>query len=433
MRSAMIFTAALITLLTLTPLPAWAQPLPTAVPDTVAPWLTFDDETAGRLVLNDDVDPGLEKDMAISDLDQDGWTDIVVVTKEPFSTPGAFPDLLLMNQNGTLVDATAALAPGFLAQPTDARDVFIGDFTGDGWDDVVIATTFGQQPKFYTNQRTTPAGVWLGLLDESWRLPPITVAPLQFCALWGGDLDGDWDPDLYFSNYAQGGIALDVLLINNGTGVFSDQSAARLGNLRNSAFGTSVEIQDVDNDGDRDIVKTSTLNSVPPWHPRGVFVLFNNGGGHFTSFQQAPSTDPYMFTVGDFTQDSLKDIYVVDDLQDYVDIKIAVGYSQVILTSSPRTTGFGGNVKAADLDNDGDLDIGVADVDVDIPPCASGRQFALLRNNGIASGNFRDPFGAVVNPWNQNTYDFAFLDVNNDGKTDLFQGRCLDYALFIQP
>ena len=63
-----------------------------------------------------------------------------------------------MNQGGVLVDQTSLLAPGFLAQPTDARDVIIGDFTGDGWEDVVIANTFTQQPKFYTTRGRTPWG-----------------------------------------------------------------------------------------------------------------------------------------------------------------------------------------------------------------------------------------------------------------------------------
>ena len=57
----------------------------------------------------------------------------------------------------------------------------------------------------------------------------------------------------------------DVLLVNDGAGNFANETATRLGSFANVAFGTSVEIHDVDNDGDNDIVKMSTLYPVAPF------------------------------------------------------------------------------------------------------------------------------------------------------------------------
>lgn len=400
-----------------------------------AQWLSFEDETATRLVLSSvPSNDSQEKDIATGDLDRDGWMDVVVSRKNPFSNPGARTDVLLMNVNGVLTDQTATLAPAFLSAPTDARDVFIGDFTGDGWPDVVVANTFEQQPSFYRNAGDDGLGNWLGLVEESsTRLPFINDGVLQFCAVWGGDVTGDGAMDLYFSNYNEFGTAFDVLLINDGTGFFTNESVARLGNLRNSAFGTSAEIHDVDNDGDQDIIKTSTLTSVPPWNERGNFLLFNDGTGHFATFQKAPSTNPYMFTVGDLDGNGFLDLYVVDDQQDYVNLALSatpdalVQFSTVTLTNN-RTTSFGGNVKMTDLDGDGDLDVGLADVDVDVPPCNSSREFSLMQNtNGVLT----DPY-PTDEAFNTNAFDFAFLDVDNDGLQDLFMGVCAGYLVLTQ-
>src|SRR5690242_8086510 len=45
-----------------------------------------------------------EKDFASGDLNKDGWVDLVIVRKQPFTTGGAFPNYLLMNEGGILVD-----------------------------------------------------------------------------------------------------------------------------------------------------------------------------------------------------------------------------------------------------------------------------------------------------------------------------------------
>ena len=402
-------------------------------------WLDWSDETTNRLVLtsvaNSDDE---EKDISVADLDNDGWEDVVVCRKEPFSisTEGAKSDLLLMNENGVLVDRTSQFAPEFISNVTFARDLYIGDFDGDGWQDVVIANTFGQQPIYYSNQGEDLQGNWLGLVDEtSQRFPELVSDVPLICAVWAGDLDGDGDQDIYFVNYKQnggGGIAKDFLLMNNGQGVFTEEGEARLGILRNSAFGTAAQIHDVDNDGDQDIIKVSTLYAVPPWNGNALVVLFNDGTANFSNWQSLSSQAPYMFEVADFNMDGWLDFFVVDDGQDYY-ITVTGATPNVSLTYTTTTVtdgvgGFGGNVHKADLDLDGDLDIISSDVDVDIPPCNSGRVLAILEN---VNGTLVDNHSNAVYEWETNSYDIGILDINKDGLPDFIVGGCAGYRVFM--
>lgn len=406
-----------------------------------AQWLDWSDETATRLTVTSVAESdNEEKDFWSADLNNDGADDVIVVRKEPFSLPSEPPksDLLLMNVNGVLVDQTSLYAPEFISNPTFARDVYVEDFDADGWLDVVVANTFSQQPIYYRNLGNDGGGNWLGLVDESsTRFPTLTDDTPLICAVWGGDISGNGAPDIYFVNYkvnSSGGTAKDFLLINDGTGHFTEEGGARLGDLRNSAFGTAVQIHDLDGDGDNDVIKVSTLYSVSPWNQLGCFILFNDGTGNFTNWQNlTPSSAPYMFDVADFNQDGQMDLYVVDDNFDYTltitgttpDSNIA--YNRTTLSYS-SVGGFGGNVHVADLDLDGDMDIAVADVDVDIPPCNSSRRMAIYENVG---GVFQDPYGSTLYDWVDNSYDFAFLDINGNGLMDFITGGCDGYGVFM--
>ena len=216
--------------------------------------MTFQDQTSSRLVAASGLgsaDPQ-EKDYAWADFDQDGDTDLVVVRKSPATTGGHFPNVLLMNESGVLTDRTSALAsasliPGStgMLDATNDRDVVAVDVNGDGWLDVVTATTLtaGQPqyirvPRVYINRGDDLLGNWLGFLyDDALRINDMQAGASwngehRFCSVAAGDIDGDGDKDLYFGDYQQGGArALDIddrLLLNNGLGYFTDVTVARM-------------------------------------------------------------------------------------------------------------------------------------------------------------------------------------------------------------
>lgn len=396
-------------------------------------WISFT-EDPGRLVAgspNLQVPNQDEVDMAAGDVDQDGDPDLVVVRKLPFSNPGARQHVLLMNEGGTLVDRTSLLCPDFLTNHSNARDVALTDLDGDGWLDMVVANTFDEEPEPYMNLASSQ-GVWQGFQKDPSRFPVLTQGSTgpMFCAVAHGDIDQDNDVDLYFVDYDN--TLEDVLLVNDGTGSFTNETDARLtAAMKESSFGTSCQIRDVNGDGWQDIVKLTTLSS-----PVELRVLYNDGAGAFSVMQDMPTTSPYMFDCDDYDRDGDMDLYVVQDGQDQYILNEGtqaggtISVSSHTLSGSPATTGFGGNVTTGDLDQDGYTDIVVSDVDIDIPGCS--RRSAFLRNQGAGSWPlFKDRYG-VQTAWSTNgTYDTAILDIDGDGRLDVVAGTCNGVRVFM--
>lgn len=428
-----------------------------------AQWVSYLDQSSTRinaasgLVLTDSE----EKDYAWGDLDKDGDIDLVIVRKQPFTSGGHFPNVLLMNEGGVLVDRSGTLttstvpgSSGFL-DATNDRDVVIADVNGDGWDDVITATTLTtSMPEYiranrvYINQGES-GGVWQGLLyDDANR---IDDAPWngehRFCSVAAGDVDGDGDQDLYFGDYQQGGSrSMDIndrLLINDGTGYFSDESSTRMtATMLESSFGMKVAIVDMNNDGKLDILKDDALNA-----PQAVSISYNNTAteGIFGDYTLPYGNQPYHFNVGDLNNDGWQDFIVSDDGQDRYVLNQGATGSQPAAFSSPiafsysgggNDDGFGGNNLIADLDNDGWEDAIVADVDVDISGC--NRRCHIFRNLGnapnvtlqeqIVSGQV---VGGITPAALQGTFDVAVFDIDGDGWKDLVVGRCTGTQVYI--
>lgn len=287
-------------------------------------WVGFSQDpsrlVAGAAVGASDLE---EKDYATGDLDRDGWVDLVCARKEPFSTAGRRRNVLFMNQRGTLVDLTAQFAAtsdvagdqGFLT-PTNDRDVAITDVNLDGWLDVVTATTYGfglpksiSHPRVYINLGMGPNGQWLGLHYESARIPQLFNASQpaipDFCAVSAGDVTGDGYPDLYFVDYGE---TNDRLLINDGNGFFTDQTAARMSASMSAsaAFGNSAEIRDLNGDGRNDLLKNQAGDT------SGIYNNPNNQGFFFIQ-QSIYGGAAYHVTSGDLNRDGRLDLVITDD------------------------------------------------------------------------------------------------------------------------
>ncbi|MGE3165911.1 MAG: FG-GAP-like repeat-containing protein [Planctomycetota bacterium] len=406
-------------------------------------WIDWQEVTSTNLVAapNLGLNDVEEKDYIVGDFDQDGDPDVICVRKLPFTSFGPRTNVLFMNVSGVLTDMTATLCPDFLT-PDNARDVMTGDFDGDGWIDFVVGNAGndgnpGQQPRIFMNLGVNGSGQWQGFDEEASRLPvlfgPGGVQP-NVCAVGVGDVTGNGVDDVYIVDYNN--TMEDKLLINNGSGIFTDQTTSRLSTaFVQSAFGTAGMIVDVNADGFMDIVKDPQ---------GGIRVAYNDGTGNFSVTQELPVSAAYHFDVGDLNNDGKNDVFSVQDGQDKYLINNSapgaapVAWGEFATSVSPLTAGFGGNVHIVDLDSDGDSDVVVADTDTDVSGCS--RRLAFLRNNGATPNpSIQDPYtcqpggGAGCLPLHQaGTHDVAVADFNLDGAPDILIGHCTGTRLFFQ-
>ena len=350
-----------------------------------------------------------EVDFDWGDLDLDGRADLVVVRKEPFTTSGKRTNLLLMNRAGVLTDETALHASasdvpadqGFLT-PTNDRDVELVDVDGDAWPDVVTAPTRSDgdpkhigHPRVYRNLAAGPG--WLGLRHEDARVPQLldfgSGSPQNpsFCGVSSGDLTGNGFPDLYFIDYGSSAADLnDRLLINDGAGYFSDESQLRMSaSMLQSAFGTSVEIADLNGDGWNDVAKDTAL-----FAPQYVAAIYNDPAapGTFSIFESFHTFAPYHLEVGDLNNDGRPDVVISDDGADRFRYnlgndalgRVVWGGALTFQFQAGGDDGFASDNLITDLDGDGWNDVIVCDVDVDIAGC--GRRTHIYHNPGGAIG-----------------------------------------------
>lgn len=389
-------------------------------------WLEFRNETSTRL----QAAPGLgvsdpeEKDYAWGDVNRDGWIDLVVVRKEPFTTPGRRPNVLFMNESGVLVDRTSQYAAesdvggdqGFLTGTND-RDVVLADFDNDGWLDIATAVTISDlpppiqpkhisHPRIYMNKGAV-GGVWQGFRFEQGRSPQLYVLqangqpdlaqpyPGRFCSIAAGDVDNDGDQDLFLGDYDAGSFdggepagkdLNDRLWINDGTGVFTDSYRRRMDvNMLSSAFSTAAVIADMNGDGLMDVIKDSGLNA-DIVGPQSVRIAYNRAVAPpascseadptkcFDVLQRAHDFAPYFVSVGDLNNDNRLDIVVTDDADDRYRLnqgndglgRVTWGTATTFtILTTEGDDGFGSQSVIADLDQDGFRDVLISDVDVD--------------------------------------------------------------------
>ncbi len=231
------------------------------------------------------------------------------------------------------------------------------------------------------------------------------------------DIDGDGDLDLCFAN-GQGYGSLGTLLkpriyVNNGAGVFSDQTDARVAGI--TGCFRSAEFGDVDRDGDLDLLLGQDYG-------RQLTLLINNGSGVFANETAGRiptlATSCARATFGDVDGDGDLDIALCNSGtssrfgtgQPRLYLNDATGRFTDATTGRLPTGNISEQMDALFLDADGDYDL-----DLFIATRASTpNQSRLWLNNGLGV------FATGANfPNDATSYAYDAGDIDNDGDLDL--------------
>ena len=258
----------------------------------------------------------------------------------------------------------------------------IGDFNGDGKDDLVVTDYISNKVK-----------VLLGNGDGTFASPVNSSVGSGAFFVKVGDFNGDGKADLVTSN----GVSKDVsILLGNGDGTFT--TAVNYPTGTGSWFAS---IGDFNKDGKADlVVANETLANVS--------VLLGIGDGTFATAVNYYSLGSYpkSVIVGDFNGDRKADLATAN----YGNSKVGVllgkgdGTFETAVNYSVGTTPY--SITIGDFNKDGKTDLATANYN-------SNNVSVLL---GIGDGTFAASVNYSVGT---NPYSVTVGDFNGDGKTDL--------------
>jgi hypothetical protein len=328
-------------------------------------------------------------DASFFDADGDGDADLYLVrggNEYPFGHPVLSDQLLINNGSGNFSPAEAGSIPEFASNGSCARPV---DFDGDGDQDLFVGSrsvpgSYGMSPIQYLLENNG-SGVFTDVTDR--KAGELKNAGMVTDALWT-DMDLDGDPDLVVV-----GEWMNITVFGNEHGAFSDITS-RAGLDETSGWWNCIEAADVDSDGDPDLI---------------------GGNLGLNSILKASIKEPVEMFVNDFNNDGSLDqvICAYQDGTSYPVASLDELASQIrgIRAKYPTYDGFAGK-RAKDVFEENKLNrAGLKKAVV--------FETSLFLNNGDGSFGIQVlPVEAQISP----VRGIVAIDINRDGIKDIVLG-----------
>ncbi|MFQ6104203.1 MAG: FG-GAP-like repeat-containing protein [Candidatus Glassbacteria bacterium] len=343
----------------------------------------------------------------VGDIDSDGDIDIITIRYY-------LPARILINQNGSFTEENDRL-PELTGDP---RDVDLVDVNGDSALDVFV-TYSDEQNLLFINDGTGFFG------DSTITHLPVDSSSSQ-AADWG-DVDNDNDNDILvvnFGDFYSPPSEENQLLINDGSGHFTDETHERFLFQISKDLSTDALVFDAEGDLDMDLV---IIND--NFNYDNSRILINDGTGHFTDETQGNFPDVNGSSIRvraeDVDGDEKPDLYIANSFWELNFLWINDGNGRFFddtqfrtPTSSSVDSAFTLGCDIADIEGDGDSDIVVANrADWDSAYIGRGRN-RLLVNDGF--GFFTDRTFQIFPQAEDTTVDVDFIDADESEYIDLY-------------
>lgn len=342
--------------------------------------------------------------LSVCDFDLDGDLDFAVADGQGYTSQGSALQVRLYVNDGTGQFTDESIARAGGVTGW-FRGVEFGDCDGDGDPDMILAQDYYNPPLLLIND-----GEGFFTDESASRLPGLRLSSArgQFA-----DVDMDGDLDLAFCDSGTssrfGSNGQTRLFINDGTGNYSDETSARM--LGGSTMSQQMDLLffDADNDLDLDMYvgtrSSGTSNSSRLWT--------NNGQGFFTGTLTAGGDySVYSYDAGDIDGDARLDLIGANgasgNREKLIKNNDSGSWSDVTTWISPNPSADDNDSKFLDFDDDGDLDLVIA--------VLYGSRERMYVNDG--TGQFTEDTSLITSV-SDATLDIAVADFTGDGRPDI--------------